>query len=100
MSIYSGCRSTLSSVVRQPVQDYEADLESDLAILHERVQRGTYRALPSRRKNIPKPDGKVRALWRETKTLKPTDKAIERMVASHQAVAKANVVQPRNNISA
>src|ERR1700731_4705645 len=31
-------------------QDYEADLESNLASLHERVQRGTYRALPSRRK--------------------------------------------------
>jgi hypothetical protein len=29
--------------------------------------------------------------WRETETLKPTDKAIERMVASHQAVATANV---------
>jgi len=34
--------------------------------------------------------------WRETETLKPTDKAIERMVASHQAVAMANVKQPRN----
>jgi hypothetical protein len=34
--------------------------------------------------------------WRETKTLKPTDKAIERMVASHQAVATANVTQPRS----
>ena len=35
--------------------------------------------------------------WRETETLKPTDKAIERMVASHQAVATANVKQPRNH---
>src|SRR5436190_16821485 len=43
-------------------QDYEADLESNLINLHARVQRGAYRALPSRRKNIPKPDGQVRAL--------------------------------------
>ncbi|MBU1397801.1 MAG: hypothetical protein KKH85_02725 [Proteobacteria bacterium] len=28
--------------------------------------------------------------WRETKTLKPTDKATERVVASHRAVAKVN----------
>ena len=34
--------------------------------------------------------------WRETETLKPTDEAIERVVANHQAVARANVRQPRN----
>src|ERR1700758_369074 len=39
-------------------QDYEADLERNLAELHERVQRGVYRALPSRRQYIPKPDGR------------------------------------------
>jgi hypothetical protein len=30
------------------------------------------------------------ARWRETKTLKPIDKAIGRMAANHQAVAQAN----------
>jgi hypothetical protein len=30
------------------------------------------------------------AKWRETKTLKPIDSAIVRMVANHQAVARAN----------
>src|SRR5258708_13530974 len=39
-------------------QDYEADLERKLADLHARVQRGAYRALPSRRVYIPKPDGR------------------------------------------
>ena len=41
---------------------YEADLESNLADLHGRVQRGAYRAKPSRRQYIPKPDGRQRPL--------------------------------------
>ena len=43
-------------------QDYEANLERNLENLHERVQRGAYRALPSRRTYIPKPDGRQRPL--------------------------------------
>src|SRR6266481_9611513 len=43
-------------------QDYEADLERNLEDLHERVQRGAYRALPSRRVYIPKPDGRQRPI--------------------------------------
>jgi group II intron reverse transcriptase/maturase len=43
-------------------QDYEADLEPRLADLHGRVQRGAYRALPSRRRYIPKADGRQRPL--------------------------------------
>jgi RNA-directed DNA polymerase len=43
-------------------RDYEADLGSNLADLHARVQRGAYRALPSRRVYIPKPDGRQRPL--------------------------------------
>ncbi len=35
-------------------QDYEADLEGNLRGLHARVRRGTYRALPVRRRFIPK----------------------------------------------
>jgi RNA-directed DNA polymerase len=37
---------------------YEADLDLNLTDLHSRVQRGAYRALPSRRTYIPKADGK------------------------------------------
>jgi RNA-directed DNA polymerase len=41
---------------------YEADLDRNLTDLHERVHRGAYRALPSRRVYIPKPDGRMRPL--------------------------------------
>jgi len=40
----------------------EADLGRRLADLHSRVHRGAYRALPSRRVYIPKPDGRQRPL--------------------------------------
>jgi RNA-directed DNA polymerase len=43
-------------------EDYEAGLERRLGYLHERVRRGAYRALPSRRRYIPKPDGRQRPL--------------------------------------
>ena len=43
-------------------KDYERDLERNLADLHARVHRGAYRALPSRRVYIPKPDGRQRPL--------------------------------------
>src|SRR5262245_58587025 len=41
---------------------YEADLDRNITDLHERVHRGAYRALPSRRKYILKADGKQRPL--------------------------------------
>ena len=43
-------------------RDYEADLDRKLEDLHERVHRGAYRALPSRRRYIPKADGRQRPL--------------------------------------
>ena len=42
--------------------EYEADLEHRLEDLHARLQRGAYRALPSRRGYIPKSDGRLRPL--------------------------------------
>ena len=42
--------------------DYEADLEGNLEDLFSRLHRGAYRALPSRRVYIPKPDGRQRPL--------------------------------------
>lgn len=42
--------------------DYEADLDRNLTDLHDRVHRGTYRAQPSRRRYIPKADGRRRPL--------------------------------------
>jgi RNA-directed DNA polymerase len=41
---------------------YEEELEERLSDLHERIHRGTYRAQPSRRTYIPKPDGRKRPL--------------------------------------
>jgi RNA-directed DNA polymerase len=43
-------------------RQYEQDLEVNLVDLHARVHRGAYRALPSRRKFIPKEDGRQRPL--------------------------------------
>jgi RNA-directed DNA polymerase len=42
--------------------DYGQDLEGNLEDLHARVQRGAYRAMPTRRVFIPKPDGRLRPL--------------------------------------
>src|SRR3984893_11628185 len=41
---------------------YEADFDRRIEDLHDRVHRGAYRALPSRRVFIPKPDGRPRPL--------------------------------------
>ena len=43
-------------------KEYDANLERNLEDLHERLHRGAYRALPSRRVYIPKPDGRQRPL--------------------------------------
>ena len=43
-------------------REYEQGLEERLVDLHGRVHRGAYRALPSRRKFIPKEDGRLRPL--------------------------------------
>ena len=57
--------------------DYEADLERKLKDLHDRVHRGAYRALPSRRVYIPKPDGRQRPLA----VAALEDKIVQRAVA-------------------
>jgi retron-type reverse transcriptase len=42
--------------------DYGRDLEANLENLHAKLHRGAYRASPSRRVYIPKPDGRLRPL--------------------------------------
>jgi len=43
-------------------RDYESELDERIEELHALVHRGAYRALPSRRRYIPKPDGRQRPL--------------------------------------
>jgi len=62
LSFYALKRQAAPGVDGVTWQDYEADLERNLQDLHVRVHRGAYRAQPSRRKYIPKPDGRQRPL--------------------------------------
>ncbi|HZI28895.1 MAG TPA: group II intron reverse transcriptase/maturase [Gemmatimonadaceae bacterium] len=43
-------------------QEYETDLDRRLVVLHQHVHRGTYRAQPSKRAYLQKPDGRQRPL--------------------------------------
>ena len=43
-------------------RDYERDFEQRIDDLHARIHRGAYRAKPSKRTYIPKPDGRMRPL--------------------------------------
>jgi group II intron reverse transcriptase/maturase len=55
-------REAASGVDGLTWQDYEADLDRRIEDLHARVHRGAYRAQPSRRRYIPKADGRQRPL--------------------------------------
>lgn len=62
----------------QTAQEYAANLEANLAALHERLKAGTYRAPPVRRVHIPKGDGsKTRPIGIPTFE----DKILQRAVA-------------------
>jgi RNA-directed DNA polymerase len=64
-------------------QDYEADLDRKIEDLHRRVHRGAYRAQPSRRRFIPKPDGRQRPL---------SVAALEDKIVQRAAVAVLNAI--------
>lgn len=57
--------------------DYEANLDANLASLHERFKSGTYQAPPVRRVHIPKGDGKTRPIGIPTLE----DKILQRAVS-------------------
>jgi group II intron reverse transcriptase/maturase len=61
-SFYSLKREAAPGVDGLTWQEYETDLDKRLDDLQSRVHRGTYRALPSKRAYIPKPDGRERPL--------------------------------------
>ena len=72
-----------AGVDRLTWKDYERDLERRLEDLHRRVQSGAYRALPSRRVFIPKPDGRQRPL---------AVAALEDKIVQRAVVALLNVI--------
>ena len=61
-SFYALQRDAAPGVDRVTWQEYEQGLEERIQDLHGRVQRGAYRAQPSRRVYIPKSDGRQRPL--------------------------------------
>ena len=61
-SFYALKRKAAPGVDGVTWQEYGTGLEGRLADLHSRVHRGAYRAQPSRRVYIPKPDGRQRPL--------------------------------------
>jgi retron-type reverse transcriptase len=68
-------------------KDYEAGLKGNLQELHTRVHSGSYRAMPVRRRFIPKPDGKQRPLG----IVALEDKIVQRAV-----VAVLNAIYEEN----
>ncbi len=61
-SFYALKRKAAPGVDGMTWKEYETGLEDRLKDLHSRVHRGAYRALPSKRRWIPKPNGKQRPL--------------------------------------
>ena len=61
-SFYELKKNAAVGVDRMTWHEYEAGLEDRIADLHGRIHRGGFRAKPSRRVYIPKPDGRQRPL--------------------------------------
>src|SRR4029077_10602935 len=61
-SFYALKRKAAPGVDGVTWQEYETGLEDRLVDLHGRIHRGAYRAQPSRRKYLEKPDGRQRPL--------------------------------------
>ena len=61
-AFFNLAENAAAGVDGQTWRGYEADLERNLEDLHSRLHRGAYRARPSRRVYIPKPDGGQRPL--------------------------------------
>jgi hypothetical protein len=59
-SFYLLKRQAAPGVDRVTWSEYEEGVEARITDLHDRIHRGAYRAQPSRRVYIPKPDGRQR----------------------------------------
>ncbi len=62
MSFYQLKKNAAVGVDQITWQEYEIGLDERIDELHGRIHRGAYRAKPSRRVYIPKPDGRMRPL--------------------------------------
>src|SRR4029450_3509842 len=85
MAFFALKRDAASGVDGLTWPTYEADLDRNLTDLHERVHRGAYRALPSRRVYIPKPDGQQRSRLPQSHRT---------ALLSHQPLGSAEVTHP------
>lgn len=63
-------------------QAYQEELDSKIKGLHQRVQSGTYRAMPSKRVYIRKPDGRMRPLGISALEDKIVQHAVGRVLAA------------------
>ena len=61
-SFYQLKKNAAAGVDEVTWHEYEVSLEDRISDLHGRIHRGGYRAKPSRRVYIPKPDGRLRPL--------------------------------------
>ena len=77
-AFYAMKRDAAPGVDGMTWETYEQDLDRRIEDLHERVQSGAYRALPSRRSYIPKEDGSKRPLA----VAALEDKIVQRAVAA------------------
>lgn len=76
-SFYSIKKNVSAGVDGLKWEQYEVELHGNIADLHRRLHRGAYRAKPSRRAYIPKPDGRQRPLG----IAALEDKIVQRAVA-------------------
>ena len=82
-SFYALKRDAAPGVDGMTWKEYETDLDKRLADLHSQVQRGTYRAQPSKRAYIPKADGRQRPLGMA---------ALEDKIVQHAVVTVLNQI--------
>ena len=61
-SYYALKRKAAAGVDGETWQHYGENLEENLKGLHDRLKRGAYRAQPSKRSHVPKPDGRKRPI--------------------------------------
>jgi hypothetical protein len=61
-SYYALKRKAAAGVNGETWQHYGENLEENLKGLHDRLKRGAYRAQPSKRSHVPKPDGRKRPI--------------------------------------